>query len=128
MRILDLTYHYSDELVRVLTDAGTPPNDRKDVHSALQELYDAADPRTMLRGVPHVGGVLEFVLDAPASGHLYGVIYQDLNHVADAIAYWRDPPLYVDPDYPRPHGYSREHAIDLAKQRKGKAHHIEPAP
>lgn len=125
MRILDLSFHYDDELVRVLSDAGTPPNDREDFQSALQGLRDAHDPRTMLHAIPSIRGVLEFVFVAPPSGHRYGVIFQDLDHVADAIAYWRDPPLYEDPRYLRPHGHSRERAIELAIQRRGRARHGE---
>jgi len=49
------------------------------------------------------------------------VIYNDLDHVIDGIAYWRIPPIYKDPNHPLPHGYNREHAIELAPQRKRKA-------
>jgi hypothetical protein len=117
MRVIDLTYTHDDELVRILADAGTPPTDRRFVMRALRLLDEAHDPRTMLRDMVEVPGLLEYVIEARSSGHLYGVLLVDMGPVADTVAYWRTPPLYVDPSEPLPHGYSRAHGLERARRR-----------
>ena len=117
MRILELTCHFVQEFERIVRDAATPPLDQRDIDADLRSLAEAHNPRTLLRDVPECAGLLELVIDGSTSGHRYGVLFVDMAHVADAIAYWREPPLYADPAEPLPHGYGREHALHLARRR-----------
>ena len=117
IRILDITFHAAADFQRIYFDAGTPPLDRGDVSGALEDLVEAADPRNLLRPVLEHAPLLEFVIRSPTSGHRYGMLLVDLGHVADAIAYWREPPLYRDAASPIAHGFSRAHALRLAIQR-----------
>lgn len=117
MRILELSFHHAREFERVMLDAATPHLDVVEVAQAMQELEFAHDPREYVSKVPERGGLLEFVIEGSSSGHRYGIVFVDLGPAADAIAYWRTPPLYVDSGSAQPHGLSREHALLLATRR-----------
>jgi hypothetical protein len=117
MRILELTYHHIKDLRRIYWDAGTPPPDRYDLERFMRDVGDSRDPRAYLVEAPDLPGILELTFVAPTSGHRYGVLFVDMVHVADAIAYWREPPIFVDRTSPTPHGLSRAHAHRLAAQR-----------
>lgn len=117
MRILSLTYHYVEDFVRILADAATPPPDRDALERYLRELDTAEVPRTHLASLRERPDLLELRFVAPSSGHAYGMLFRDLGCVADAIAYWREPPLYVDVESAAPHGMSRAHALELALRR-----------
>ena len=117
MRILSLTYHYVEDFVRILADAATPPPDRDALERYLRELDTAEDPRTLLAPLRERPGLLELRFVAPSSGHAYGMLFCDMGRVADAIAYWREPPLYMDVQSATPHGLSRAHALELALRR-----------
>ncbi len=116
-RILDITFQYVDEFTRIMLDAGTPPLDRSYVEGAVRELLDAYDPRVHLTVVAERMGLLEFVVRSPTSGNRYGMFFVDMGHVADAIAYWRDPPLYRDPAAALPHGRDRAQSLWFAARR-----------
>lgn len=117
MRILELTLHHTHELQRIFDDAATPPVDARYLERCVRALGDEYDPRDALRPVVEHPGLLEFVVTSPSSGHVYGLVFVDMGPVADAIAYWRRPPLYVDPYSTFPHGASRSHALRLATAR-----------
>jgi hypothetical protein len=117
MRILELTYHHGHELERVFFDAGTPPHDRLAIDRALRDLDMSRNPRDELWPTPASPLLLEFVVHASSSGHRYGFVFVDQGHVADAIAYWREPPLFTDPATSHPHGMSRMHALNVALER-----------
>jgi hypothetical protein len=117
MRILSLTLLNTGDFERILHDASTPPPDRDDVERALRVLFHAYDPRDLLAPVPEHPHLLEFVITGSSSGHSFGMLFVDMGHAADAVAYWRDPPLLRDAQHPIPHGFSRAHALWLAASR-----------
>ncbi|MCB0879991.1 MAG: hypothetical protein KDC46_13555 [Thermoleophilia bacterium] len=85
--------------------------------SRLSSLVEHVDPRLELQPLPEAAALLEFVVRGATSGHRYGMLLVDMGHAADAIAYWRDPPLYSDPETAVAHGLSRAHAIRIAIAR-----------
>lgn len=117
MRILSLTYHHVDEFERIYRDAGTPPLDRDALARFLRDIDESHDPRVFLVDVRERPGLLELEFVAPGSGHRYGALFVDMGRAADAVAYWRQPPLYVDDAATAAHGLSRTHALLLAARR-----------
>ncbi len=112
-----MTDHHLDEFERIYRDAATPPQDRYDLERFLREVDESYDPRAYLAQPSAAPGLLELEYAAPSSGHRYGVLFIDVVHVADAVAYWREPPLYVDRRSSVAHGMSRSHALLLAARR-----------
>ncbi len=117
MRILQLTFLHEQDFLRICDDAATPPVDVREWLHVLDAANFAYDPRELLAPVPEQRGLLEMEWQSPSSGVRYGILFVDMGHVADAIAYWRGPPLYQDDSVPLPHGYSRNHAMQLARAR-----------
>lgn len=112
-----INYQWQEELWRVLDDAATPPYDKPEIHAALSELETSNDRYSMLSPIPDEPWLQELRIDA-GSGHAYGVVFEEVAAGLDAIAYYRVPPLMIDPRANEPHGYSREHGIANAKERQ----------
>lgn len=111
--IADISYHYKEDFDRIVGDASTPPYDRDRIEDELRAFEALEDPRSALGPVGSEPDLLELVIDA-SSGHRYGGIFHDLGWVLDAIAYWRDPPLWTGP----PDGYDANWAVNRAINRR----------